>query len=168
MRRAAGPRLAGLVACAAGLALSACGTGADQSQARAAAEGFYAAVHSGDGAKACEQLSSDTRSQLVKDESEPDCSKAVLKLSLHGTAAKAVRVYATSAQVDLAGGDTVFLGETPRGLADRRRRLQAGRGAAVRMRGAGLMRSVRAMFIIYLVLIAAGLAYAIVLGILGH
>jgi hypothetical protein len=110
-----GARSAGLVACAAGLAVAGCGTGADQSQARAAAEGFYAAVRSGDGAKACGQLSADTRSQLTKDESEPDCSKAVLKLSLHGTSAKVVRVYATSAQVDLAGGDTVFLGETPDG-----------------------------------------------------
>jgi hypothetical protein len=115
LRRGPGPHLAGLVACAAGLAFAACGTGSDQTQARAAAEGFYAAVHSGDGAKACEQLSTDTRSQLTKDESEPDCAKAVLKLSLHGTSAKAVRVYATSAQVDLAGGDTVFLGETPDG-----------------------------------------------------
>jgi hypothetical protein len=115
LRDLAGLRFAGLVACAAGVALSACGTGADQSQARAAAESFYAAVRSGDGAKACEQLSTDTRSQLTKDESEPDCSKAVLKLSLHGTSAKAVRVYATSAQVDLTGGDTVFLGATPEG-----------------------------------------------------
>jgi hypothetical protein len=115
LRGATGPRFAGLAACAAGLALCACGTGADQTQARAAAETFYAAVQSGDGAKACQQLSSDTRSQLTKDESEPDCAKAVLKLSLHGTSAKAVRVYATSAQVDLAGGDTVFLGETPDG-----------------------------------------------------
>jgi hypothetical protein len=115
VRSSAGPRLAGLVACAAGLVLCACGTGADQTQARAAVEDFYAAVHNGDGARACGHLSSDTRSQLTKDESEPDCSKAVLKLSLHGTSAKAVRVYATSAQVDLAGGDTVFLGETPDG-----------------------------------------------------
>jgi hypothetical protein len=51
----------------------------------------------------------------VKDEREPSCAKAVLQLSLHGRRADVVRVYATAAQVDLAGGDSVFLGDTHEG-----------------------------------------------------
>jgi hypothetical protein len=38
-----------------------------------------------------------------------------VKLSLHGTRATSVSVYATSAQVRLDGGDTVFLGFTRNG-----------------------------------------------------
>ena len=106
---------AGVAACAAGLMLAGCGTAADQRKARIATERFYAAVSAKDGGTACAQLSPDTRSQLVKDESEPDCAKAVLKLKLHGTRASVVHVYSTSAEVVLAGGDTVFLGETKGG-----------------------------------------------------
>ena len=98
--------LAGL----AGIAAAGCGTAADRTQARAATERFYAAVQHHDGRTACAQLSPPTRAQLVKDQSEPDCAKAVLKLSLHGSRAGTVQVYATSARVALARGDTVFLG----------------------------------------------------------
>ncbi len=46
---------------------------------------------------------------LVKNDSA-SCPKAVLKLSLRGGRVLAVRVYAASAQADLAGGEAVFLG----------------------------------------------------------
>lgn len=107
-----GLRVAGLALCVAGLALSGCGTGADQRAVRAATERFYAAVQDHDGRTACALLDSDTASQLVKDEQEADCAAAVLKLDLHGSTAQSAGVYATSAQVKLAGGDTVFLGWT--------------------------------------------------------
>jgi hypothetical protein len=103
-----------LVAAAAAMA-SGCGTGADRDQARAAAERFYAAVRQHDGRTACEQLSSSLRAQLVKDQPGDDCATAVLHLSLHGSRAAAVRVYATAGEVVLAGGDTVFLGDTRQG-----------------------------------------------------
>jgi hypothetical protein len=48
-------------------------------------------------------------------EPPPDCPSVVLKLSLHGSRASSVSVYATSAQVRLQGGDTVFLGFTRNG-----------------------------------------------------
>lgn len=97
-----------------GSALSGCGTGVDARDARTATERFYRAVQQRDGAVACAQLSLDARAQLVKDEGGR-CADAVLKLSLRGKRATVVRVYATSAQVVLAGGDTVFLGDTRQG-----------------------------------------------------
>jgi hypothetical protein len=108
-------RVAGLALCAAGLALSGCGTGADQREVRAATERFYAAVQSHDGRTACALLDSDTASQLVKDEQASDCPAAVLKLELHGSKPASASVYATSAQVKLDGGDTTFLGWTSHG-----------------------------------------------------
>jgi hypothetical protein len=108
-------RVAGLAVCAVGLALAGCGTGADQREVRAAAERFYAAVKAHEGRTACALLDNDTSSQLVKDEQEPDCATAVLKLELHGTKATSAGVYATSAQVHLDGGDSVFLGFTRNG-----------------------------------------------------
>jgi hypothetical protein len=98
-------RVAGLAVCAVGLAFAGCGTGADQREVRAAAERFYAAVKAHEGGAACALLS----------EPPPDCTNAVLKLSLHGTKATSVGVYATAAQVHLDGGDTVFLGFTRNG-----------------------------------------------------
>jgi hypothetical protein len=89
-----------------------CGTGQDRTQARVAAERFAQAVQRHDGATACAQLSPALRQQLVKDEPGSQCEKAVLQLSVHGRRASAVRVYATAAQVDLAGGDTLFLDDT--------------------------------------------------------
>jgi hypothetical protein len=103
------------LACASVLTVAGCGTAADSDQARAATERFYAAVRQGDGRAACAELSPATRSQLVKDEKQPDCAKAVLKLSLHGTRVGSVEVYATSAVAKLVGGDTVFLGDTKNG-----------------------------------------------------
>lgn len=95
-------------------ALSGCGTATDSDQARKATETFYRAVQQRDGTTACAQLSPDTRKSLVQDEGSR-CAEAVGKLSLRGSRAAAVRVYATSAQVVLAGGDTVFLGYTRQG-----------------------------------------------------
>jgi hypothetical protein len=81
---------------------------------RATAQRFSDAVAQRDGAAACAQMSPDLRAQLVQDESST-CSKAVLKLQLHGGDAGEARVYATSALVRFVGGDTVFLGDTAQG-----------------------------------------------------
>ena len=104
-----------LAVAAAALAAAGCGTSTDRDQARTAAQRLYAAVDRHDGAAACAQMSPPLRAQLVKDQSEPECAKAVLKLSLHGGRPAAVRVYANAAEVRLAGGDTVFLSDTREG-----------------------------------------------------
>lgn len=97
-----------------GIALSACGTAADSRQAGAAAERFYRAAQRHDGRLACAQLSPDTRAQLVQDKGKA-CARAATGLPLHGSRAAGVHVFATSAEVTLAGGDTVFLGYTRQG-----------------------------------------------------
>jgi hypothetical protein len=91
-----------------------CGANADRDQARAAAEALYAAVQRHDGAEACAQMSPSLRAQLVDNQGSP-CAKAVLKLNLHGRMPVTVRVYANAAEVTIAGGDTVFLGDTREG-----------------------------------------------------
>jgi hypothetical protein len=103
------------LALALALALAGCGTSADRAQVRAAAERFSAALERRDGAAACAQLTVDLRAQIAKDESEPTCAKAVPKLSLHGGRPLELRVYATSGLARLAGGDTLFLGDTRNG-----------------------------------------------------
>lgn len=109
--RRLGPRPVWLVLIlAAAMAGVGCGTGADRAQVRAVTERLYAAIRAGDGRAACAQLSPAVRAALVKDESA-SCPKAVLKLSLRGGRVVAVRVYATSAQAELAGGEAVFLGD---------------------------------------------------------
>jgi hypothetical protein len=97
------------------IALAGCGTGADRTQVRTAAERFSAAVQRSDGAAACAQLTPDLRAQIAKDQSERTCAKAVTKLSLHAGRLLDVRVYATSGRARLAGGDTLFLGDTKDG-----------------------------------------------------
>jgi hypothetical protein len=96
------------------LAATGCGTGADARQAQTATEALYRAARAHDGATACAQLSPPLRKQLVADEGGP-CAKAVLELALHGSRAGSVRVFATSAEVQLRGGDTVFLSATKLG-----------------------------------------------------
>jgi hypothetical protein len=104
-----------LLAGIAALGAAGCGTSADRDAARGAAQRLYAAVARHDGATACAQMSPDLRAQLVKDQSEPHCAKAVLKLTLHDGPPAAVQVYADNAEVQLGGGDTVFLGDTREG-----------------------------------------------------
>lgn len=60
-------------------------------------------------------LSAPLRKAVMQDESERRCARAVLKLKSHGGPVRAVRVYATSARVDLADGESVFLGATREG-----------------------------------------------------
>ena len=79
------------------------------------AEQFAAAAGRHDGPTACAQLSPSLRKQLVRDESDRTCAKAVLEPKLHGSRIASARVYATSAQVQLAGGDTMFLSDSKLG-----------------------------------------------------
>jgi hypothetical protein len=98
-----------------GVSLLAPGCGAsDADGASAAAHRLYAAVNEDDGVTACEQLSDDTRKQLVSEERKP-CPEAILDVELSGTRSIAASAYVTEAKVDLDGGDSVFLEETDEG-----------------------------------------------------
>jgi hypothetical protein len=96
------------------LALSACGRDGDRQNVRAVVDGFYAAVRDHHGDRACALLRSDTRKALEQQESE-SCAKAVDKLHLDDGRPSRVLVYSSEASVELAGGDTVFLGDTASG-----------------------------------------------------
>jgi hypothetical protein len=103
-----------VASCLLALVAAGCGTGGDADRARAAAEQLYAAADRHDGATACAQMSPSLRAQLVDDQGA-SCAKAVLELELRGRRPTTVRVYADAAEVRLAGGDTVFLGDTREG-----------------------------------------------------
>jgi hypothetical protein len=96
------------------VALAGCGRSGDRQTVRAVVQDFYAAVRDHEGARACALLSADARKALEDQESKP-CAQAVEELSLSNGELGPVRVFVTQAAVELRGGDTVFLGDTPDG-----------------------------------------------------
>jgi hypothetical protein len=104
-------RLIGVLspALAASLALAGCGTGTDRTQVREVTARFFAALDGHRAGDACRQLSPSLRKTLAQEHAAPDCAAAVAKVKTRGSPVKAVRVYATSARLDLAGGESVFL-----------------------------------------------------------
>jgi len=96
------------------LGLSGCGRDGDRQSVRAVVDGFYAAVRGHHGDRACALLSADTRRALEKQESKP-CGQAVDELHLDDGRPDRVDVFSTEASVELVGGDTVFLGNSPNG-----------------------------------------------------
>jgi hypothetical protein len=103
------PRRASLLLVLA-LALAACGQSGDRAAARSVTEAFLAAYEAGDGADACAQLSSDTRT-AVESQEQAACARAVTALDLDGGAVARVEVYVTNAKVDLTTGESAFLSE---------------------------------------------------------
>jgi len=95
------------------MAITGCGA-TDPEGASRAAERFYAAASAKDGDAACEELSETTRKELERDEQKP-CREAVLMLQLSGRRAVRTSAYVTQAKVDLDGGESAFLEETPHG-----------------------------------------------------
>jgi hypothetical protein len=115
-REAAGHRwlvVAALAACITALTTGCAGRD-DRAQVRATTERFYAAVGHRDGAQACAELGEDTVKQIEQQE-KSRCAEAVVKLKLAGARIRAVRVFLTSAKVDLAGGESAYLDETESG-----------------------------------------------------
>ena len=109
-----GPKLA-VFACLLALPLAACGTAERERDAATVVERFHAALESGDGQAACQDLGEETVSRLEQQEQKP-CEQAIvgLKLPKGGTAGfKAVDV--GSAYVSLAHGSVDFLNEGPEG-----------------------------------------------------
>jgi hypothetical protein len=105
----------GLLACLLALALAGCGTADREDDAAAVAHRFHAALESGDGQGACEQLNEETASKLEQQEQKP-CEQAIVSLELPtGSTVADTRVYVTSAFAQLAEGGTDFLDEGPDG-----------------------------------------------------
>jgi hypothetical protein len=87
--------------------LPGCGTRDDEGQVRDVAAKFGAALRVKDGAAACGTLSSSLRKQVGQ--SQP-CARAILSVKVSPGPPGKVRVYLTSAEVDLPGGEADFLG----------------------------------------------------------
>jgi hypothetical protein len=98
-----------IVATAAG-----CGRTDDETTARAVTDRFLAAVESGDGERACAQLSPDTRAELEKQEQRP-CREAVTELELAGGSVVQAHVYVLNAMVELSSGEAAFLDQGEEG-----------------------------------------------------
>jgi hypothetical protein len=99
---------------AAALAVSGCGTSAAETQVRASVGRFEKALQSQDGAAACKELSSQTRSSLESEEKKP-CDQAIGQTDLKpASGVEDVSVWITSGLVKL-GGDTLFMDETAEG-----------------------------------------------------
>lgn len=96
------------------LALTACGNSADARGARQAAYALYAAVVAKSGNAACRELTEATR-EALEEEERRSCPKAVVELELSKPRVLSVSVFETSAAARMAGGDTVFLDDTPTG-----------------------------------------------------
>jgi hypothetical protein len=92
------------------IALAGCGTGADQAQVRAMTAGFFSALDADQGGEACKRLSPALATTIEQQHSVSRCSEAVAKIHARDSAIAVVHVYATSARVDLAVGESVFLG----------------------------------------------------------
>jgi len=109
-----GPRFA-LSACLLALALAGCGTADRENDAATVAERFHAALESGDGQAACDELSEETTSKLEQQEKKP-CEEAILSLELpKGGSVVDARVYQTSALAQRAEGGSDFLDKGPDG-----------------------------------------------------
>jgi hypothetical protein len=93
---------------------SGCGRQDDRATVGEVTDTFFAAVGSGDGDKACDQLSPETRSALEQQE-KSDCRDAVTKLDLSPGSVAHVDVDVVSAMVALSSGESAFLDQTNEG-----------------------------------------------------
>jgi hypothetical protein len=106
VKRPRGPTAIALLAAA--LTAGGCARDADSEQARVVTTRFLAAVGSGDGDVACEQLSPNTRAKLEEQE-QRQCREAVTGLRLEPGSVARVDVYALNAFVELSSGEAAFL-----------------------------------------------------------
>ena len=83
------------------------------------------------------------------------------RLDLEPSRVTRAEVFATAAKVDLADGDSAFLELTSSGWRLSPRAVARAGRPPVHVRGRGLMRT---MFVLYLVMIVAGLVYFTALG----
>jgi hypothetical protein len=109
------PALPGLALLAAAAAATAgCGQSADRDTVRATTTGFLAAYSAHQGDRACAALSEETRKELESQEKKP-CPAAIGQVELKPGAVTHVDVELTSAKVDLASGESMFLSDESTG-----------------------------------------------------
>ena len=113
-----------IVLLTAALGAAGCARDGDQGTAQAVAERFFSALDSGDGDRACAQLSPGIRTELETQEGS-SCREAVTGLGLEGAAVERTDVYVLVPFVELSNGDSGVPGAGQGGLAHLRGRLQA-------------------------------------------
>ena len=91
-----------------------CGNGDHEREAAAAVTRLAEAAERGDGAAACEELTEDAAGELDEPAGQA-CETEIVNLGLTASPVAAASVSITSAKVDLAGGGSFFLDETPEG-----------------------------------------------------
>jgi hypothetical protein len=96
------------------LAVAGCGRGNDRATVGEVTDTFFAALGSGDGDRACEQLTPATRAQLEQEE-KSDCRDAVTKVQLDAGSVTRVEVDVLSATVELSNGESAFLDQGDQG-----------------------------------------------------
>ena len=97
-----------------GLAAAGCGQSDDRVEARSVTDRFFAAVESGDGGAACDQLSPDTRNTLEADEQKP-CRDAIGQSQIESARVGSMELYLNNAKADLENGQSAFLSLTADG-----------------------------------------------------
>ena len=102
------------LAIAAAVLSAGCGNASDEREASAAVTRLVEAVDRGDGARACEALTTEAAGALAEATGQT-CETEIVKLELAHSGVADVTVAMTSAQVDLAGGHSFFLDDTSRG-----------------------------------------------------
>lgn len=96
------------------LILAGCGRGDDRAAVGEVTDTFFAALGSGDGDQACEQLSPPTRTALEKEEQKP-CREAVTSVQVDAGSVDRVEVDVLSAMVELSNGEAAFLDKSSDG-----------------------------------------------------
>jgi hypothetical protein len=125
-------------------------------------ERFQAALQSKDGKAACAELSEETASKLEQQEKKP-CEQAILGLELpKGGSVAFTEIEVTSAYVRLA--EEARTSSTRGRRAGASRRPAASRPRPTSPTNASWRADMRAMFVVYLILIAGGIAYCAELG----
>jgi hypothetical protein len=94
--------------------IAGCARDGDQATVRGVADTFFAAVGSGDGARACEQLTPDTRAELESQE-QATCGEAITGLGLGEATVVRANVYVLNAMVELSNGEAAFLDQGQQG-----------------------------------------------------
>jgi len=96
------------------LATGGCARDGDQDAVRSVADAFFAALGSGDGERACAQLSPDTRAELESQE-QSTCSDAITGLGLDEGTVVSANVYVLNGMVELSNGEAAFLDQGEQG-----------------------------------------------------
>ena len=98
----------------ASLASTGCAAAPERDAVAEVVAAYYDAVGDGRGGRACALLSQATIEALENQESRP-CREAITGLDQRGGRIVAVHAFITSAKVDLASGESVFLDREPGG-----------------------------------------------------